>query len=69
MRPNLTVNYNSKRNSSEREATALRTRDQTIETFAPNRWDEALDVAVLPRCARAVRWSRSRICPNELSVA
>jgi hypothetical protein len=36
--------------------------DQVIETLAPNRSDELLDVAVLPGERGVIRWSRIVAC-------
>src|ERR1700688_3540550 len=42
--------------------------DQVIEAFAPDRADEALDVAVLPRRARRGRMIADPHCPNAMGV-
>src|SRR5271155_1982555 len=42
--------------------------DQVIESFAPNRADEALDVAVLPRRARCGWVIPDPHCPNAAGV-
>ncbi len=42
--------------------------DEVIEAFAPNRSDEALDVAVLPRRARCDRMIADPHCTNAMGV-
>ena len=43
--------------------------DQVIEAFAPNRSDDALDVAVLPRRARRGRMITDPHCLNAMGVS
>src|SRR5712691_6941032 len=66
MRPDLVVTGSV----IPQNATQLRfvEHDQVIEAFASNRSDEALDVAVLPRCARRGRMIADPHCPNAMGV-
>jgi hypothetical protein len=59
---------NRKRNSSVRDATRFVEHDQVFEAFAPNRSDQALDVAILPRRARRGRMIANPDCSNAMGV-